>query len=116
METIHTIETPDMTAKLNKSELDIVQFIESWLPTFDRWSVKELSYKCNMFTSEATSSVDMLILHGLLMNAGHDQMMGRMVAVTDGGAKWMRENNETINSLSVMNNTDLFDDTEIPDA
>ena len=116
METIHTIETPDLTAKLNKSEIDILHYIEGWLPTFTSWSVKELSYKCNMFTSEATSSVDMLILHGLLENAERDQMMGRMVAVTDSGALWLSENRETINSLKLMNDTDLYEDTEIAES
>ena len=116
METIHTIDTPELTAKLNKSEIDILHYIEGWLPTFTSWSVKELSYKCNMFTTEATASVDMLILHGLLENAERDQMMGRMIAVTGDGAKWMRENRETINSIKLMNDTDLYDDTEIAES
>ena len=108
METIHTITTDDMTAKLNKSELDIVQFIESWLPTFDRWSTKELSYKCQLSEEDGNAAADMLILHGLLENTDDDAMMGRQVSVTDDGALWMRENMETINSLCLMNDTDLF--------
>ena len=62
METIHTIDT----AKLNKSEIDMVQFIESWLPTFDRWSTKELSYKCQLSEADGNAAADMLILHGLV--------------------------------------------------
>ena len=61
METIHTIETDDLTAKLNKSEIDIIQFIESWLPTFDRWSTKELSYKCQLSEEDGNAAADMLI-------------------------------------------------------
>ena len=78
METIHTIKTDTLTAKLNKSELDIVQFIESWLPTFDRWSTKELSYKCQLSEEDGNAAADMLILHGL------------------------------VESLCLMNDTDLF--------
>tara|TARA_R110002051_G_scaffold109140_2_gene181863 strand:- start:1249 stop:1599 length:351 start_codon:yes stop_codon:yes gene_type:complete len=112
METIHTIETPDLTAKLNKAEIDIVQFIESWLPTFDRWSTKELSYKCQLSEADGNAAADMLILHGLIENAPDDTMMGRQVSVTADGALWMRENMETINSLCTMIDTDLFDDSE----
>ena len=108
METIHTIKTDTLTAKLNKSELDIVQFIESWLPTFDRWSTKELSYKCQLSEEDGNAAADMLILHGLIENAADDASMGRTVSVTDEGALWMRENMETINSLCLMNDTDLF--------
>ena len=112
METIHTIETDGRAVKLNKSELDIVQFIESWLPTFDRWSTKELSYKCQLSEEDGNAAADMLILHGLVENAPDDHVMGRQVAVTADGALWMRENMETINSLCMMNDTDLFDDSE----
>jgi len=114
--TIFTIETGELVAKLNKSEIDILHYIEGWLPTLTNWSVKELSYKCNIFASEATASVDMLILHGLLENAGTDSLMGRMVAVTDDGAKWVRENNETIYSLHLMNDTDQYEPLEIAEA
>jgi len=116
METIHTIETPDLTAKLNKAEIDIVQFIESWLPTFDRWSVKELSYKCQLAEPDGNDAADMLILHGLVENAADDHMMGRQVSVTADGALWMRANMETINSLKLMLDTDLYDDTEIAES
>jgi hypothetical protein len=34
--------------------------------------------------------------------------MGRRVCVPELAAVWMRENNETINSLHVMNDCDLF--------
>jgi hypothetical protein len=112
METIHTIETDGRTVKLNKPELDIVQFIESWLPTFDRWSTKELSYKCQLSEEDGNAAADMLILHGLVENAPDDHVMGRQVTVTADGALWMRENMETINSLCMMNDTDLFDDSE----
>ena len=116
METIHTIKTDTLTAKLNKSELDIVQFIESWLPTFDRWSTKELSYKCQLSEEDGNAAADMLILHGLIENAADDSVMGRQVSVTADGALWMRENTETINSLCMMNDTDLFDDSETATA
>ena len=112
METIHTIDT----AKLNKAEIDILQFIESWLPTFDRWSVKELSYKCRLPEPDGNASADMLILHGLIENAPDDTVMGRQVSVTADGALWMRENRETINSLKLMLDTDLYDDTEIAES
>jgi hypothetical protein len=39
-------------------------------------------------------------------------MMGRTVQVTVDGALWMRENTETINSLCLMNDTDLFTEEE----
>ena len=116
METIHTIDTPELTAKLNKSEIDILRFIDSWLPTFDRWSVRELSYKCRMSEDDGTAATDMLILHGLIENAGDDHMMGRTVRVTTDGATWMRENTETINSLYIMNDTDMYEDAEIAEA
>tara|TARA_R110000824_G_scaffold62118_4_gene164708 strand:- start:1206 stop:1550 length:345 start_codon:yes stop_codon:yes gene_type:complete len=110
----NTIFTIDH-ARLDKAELDIIQFIDSWLPTFDRWSVKELSYKCQLTESDGNAAADMLILHGLLENAPDDHMMGRQVSVTVDGALWMRENTETINSLYMMNDCSLFtlDETAI---
>jgi len=116
METIHTIETNGLTAKLNKAEIDIVQFIESWLPTFDRWSTKELSYKCQLSEDDGNAAADMLILHGLVENAADDAMMGRTVSVTADGALWMRENMETINSIKLMIDTDLYDTTETAES
>jgi|TARA_R110001583_G_scaffold138163_2_gene289793 hypothetical protein len=116
METIHTIETDDLTAKLNKSEIDIIQFIESWLPTFDRWSTKELSYKCQLSEEDGNAAADMLILHGLIENAADDAVMGRQVSVTTDGALWMRENTETINSIKYMIDTDMFDDADIAES
>jgi len=116
MESIHTIDTPELTAKLNKAEIDILHFIDSWLPTFNRWSVEELTYKCKLFTPDGNAAVDMLILHGLLDNAGSDKVMGRLVRVTEPGALWMRENIETINSLKLMLDTDLYDTTEIAES
>ena len=116
METIHTIETPDLTAKLNKSEIDILHYVESWLPTFKTWSVNELAYKCNLFATDATASVDMLILHGLLDNAPSDEAMGRMVSVPAQAATWMRENSETIYNIKQMIDTDLYEDTEIAES
>jgi hypothetical protein len=38
------------------------------------------------------------------------------VRVTADGAMWMRENTETINSLKLMLDTDLYDDTEIAES
>ena len=116
METIYTIETGGMTAKLNKNEIDILHFVDSWLPTLTDWSVEELSHKCKLFRSDADEAIDMLILHGLLDNAGRCPTMGRRVSVPELAAVWMRENSETINSLQVMNDCDLFDDTESADA
>jgi hypothetical protein len=116
METIYTIETGGLTAKLNKTEIDILHFIDSWLPTLTDWSVDELSHKCRLFRSDADAAVDMLILHGLLDNAGSCEVTGRRVSVPELAAVWLRDNRETINSLHVMNDSDLFDDTEIATA
>ena len=112
METIYDIDG----ARLNKSEIDILQFVDSWRPTFQTWSVQELSQKCNLFADETSHAVDMLILHGLMENTDPDELMGRMVQVPDIAQEWMRENAETINGLYIMNDTDLFDDTEIAEA
>jgi len=116
METIHTIETPELTAKLNKTEIDILHFIDSWLPTLTDWSVGELSHKCRLFRSDADEAIDMLILHGLLDNAGSCEVTGRRVSVPECAALWMRENSETIFSIKLMNDTDLYDDTEIAES
>lgn len=110
-----TIFTVDH-AKLDKSELDILYFVESWLPTFERWSVTELAQKCAMFHRDATAAVDMLILNGLMQNDGTDDLMGRMVSIPREAQEWITENKETINSLYVMNDTDMFEPTEIADA
>jgi hypothetical protein len=110
--TIYTIGE----AKLNKCELDILYFVASWFPTFDRWSVSELADKCSLFPSDAAEAVNMLILHGLMENAGEDVLMGRMVNVPEESVRWIADHIETINSLYIMNNTDLFDDTEIAEA
>lgn len=116
METIHTIKTADLTAKLNKPEIDILQLIDSWLPTLTDWSVDELSHKCKLYTTDAHAAVDMLILHGLLDNAPKCDVTGRRVSVPPMAAIWMRENTETINSLQMMNDDELFEPTEIADA
>ena len=116
METLHTIDTPELTAKLNKSEIDILQYLESWLPTLTDWSVDELSHKCRLFTTDAHDAVDMLILHGLLDSAPKCDVTGRRVSVPPIAARWMRENTETINSIKLMNDTDLYDDTEIAES
>jgi len=116
METLHTIDTPELTAKLNKSEIDILHFIDSWLPTLTDWSVDELTHKCRLFRSDADDAIDMLILHGLLDNAGSCEVTGRRVSVSALAAIWMRENRETINDLFIMNNTDLFEDIEIAEG
>jgi RIO-like serine/threonine protein kinase len=116
MESIHTIETPDLTAKLNKAEIDILHFIDSWLPTFSTWSVEEISHKCSLFRSDADDAIDMLILHGLLDNADACPVIGRRVSVPEIAALWMRENTETIYSIKLMLDTDLYDDTEIAES
>ena len=120
METIHTIETPELTAKLNKSEIDVLHFIESWLPTFSEWCVEELGYKLRMDAADVTAAVDMLILHGLLdhkrLTLTERQYTNRKVAVPALAASWMRENSETIYSLHMMNDTDQYDESETATA
>ena len=116
METIHTIDTPALTAKLNKQEVDILHFIDSWLPTLTDWSVDELAHKTRVTESDANAAVDILILHGLLTNDGDCPVTGRRVLVPRDAALWMRENSETIYSIKLMNDTDLYDDTEIAES
>ena len=112
METIYNIDG----AQLNKCEIDILQFIDSWLPTFQTWSVQELSQKCNLFADEASHAIDMLILHGLMEDDGDDEMMGRMVQVPDIAQEWIAVNAEAIHSLYYMNDTDLFTEDETATA
>ena len=116
METIHTIGTPELTAKLNKAEIDILHFVESWLPTLTDWSVDELAHKCNLFTQDAHAAVDMLILHGLFDHAPKCNVTGRRVQVSDLAAQWVRENRKEINDLHLMNDCDLFDEAETAKA
>ena len=111
----NTIFTLD-GARLDKTELDILHFIDSWMPTFNRWSVTELAEKCNLFASDAAAAVDMLILNGLMENDGEDDLMGRMVQVPDIAQEWIEEHADTINSLYYMNDTDLFDEDEAATA
>ena len=111
-ETIYTIDS----AKLNKCEIDILHFANSWLPTFDTWSVRELGEKCNLFEPEATEAVDMLILHGLMENAGSDSLMGRTVRMPPDAVKWIAECSEQIDGLQLMNDSDLFDNAETAEA
>ena len=112
METIYDIDG----ARLNKCEIDILQFVDSWLPTFQTWSVQELSQKCGLFTDEASHAVDMLVLHGLMENTDEDELMGRVVQVPDIAQEWMRENAETLNGLHLMNDCGLFDESETATA
>jgi hypothetical protein len=63
----NTIFTLDGT-RLDKAELDILHFVDSWLPTFNRWSVAELAQKCNLYAPDATAAIDMLVLHGLFID------------------------------------------------
>ncbi len=116
METIHTITTPELTAKFNKQEIDILHFIESWLPTFMDWCVDELARKTRVSDGEANAAVDMLILHGLLANDGDCPATGRRVLVPHDAALWMRENSETIYNIKQMIDTDLFTSDEIAES
>tara|TARA_B100000530_G_scaffold116280_1_gene72452 strand:- start:90 stop:440 length:351 start_codon:yes stop_codon:yes gene_type:complete len=116
METIHTIETPDLTAKLNKQEVDILHFIDSWLPTFSYWDVREFGWKLRMEADDVTAAVDMLILHGLLDVQTDSDDVGRIVSVPASAATWIRENSETIYSIKLMNDTDVYDVTEIAES
>ena len=85
METIYNIDG----AQLNKCEIDILQFVDSWLPTFQTWSVQELSQKCGLFTDEASHAVDMLILHGLMVNvAKHNR--DSMAVVLHADHRWLQ--------------------------
>jgi len=115
METIHTIETPELTGKFNKQELDILHFIEGWLPTLTDWSVRELSLKNRLDMVQGKAAVEMLILHGLL-EYGQADNDGPRVSVTKDGAVWMRANQETIYSLHLMNDTDQYDESETATA
>ena len=116
METIHTITTDELTAKLNKQEVDILHFIDSWLPTLTDWSVDELAHKTRVTESDANAAVDMLILHGLLANETDSDDVGRIVSVPAPAALWMRENSETIYNIKQMIDTDLFTDGEIAEG
>ena len=111
----NTIFTLD-GARLDKAELDILHFVDSWMPTFNRWSVTEIAQKCNLFASDATAAVDMLVLHGLMVNDGVDELMGRMVQVPDIAQEWIAVNSEDIHSLYYMNDTSLFGDDETATA
>ena len=116
METIHTITSPDLTAKLNKAEIDIIHFIDSWLPTLTDWSVDELAHKTRVTESDANAAVDMLILHGLLTNDGDCPVTGRRVLVPRDAVLWLRENSETIYNIKQMIDCDLFADDEIAES
>ena len=116
METIHTITTNDLTAKLNKNEIDILHFVESWLPTFSYWDVREFGWKLRMEADDVTAAVDMLILHGLLDVQTDSDDVGRIVSVPAPAALWMRENSETIYNIKQMIDTDLFTDGEIAEG
>ena len=111
----NTIFTLD-GARLDKAELDILHFVDSWLPDLNRWSVIDIAEKCNLFMSDATAAVDMLILHGLFENDGDDAMMGRMVQVPDIAQEWIGVNRGLIHNLYYMNDTSLFDEDETATA
>jgi DNA-binding MarR family transcriptional regulator len=112
----NTIFTLD-GARLDKAELDILHFVDSWLPHVNRWSVIDLAEKCNLFMSDATAAVDMLILNGLMENDdGEDAMMGRMVQVPDIAQEWIAVNSDDIHRLYYMNDTSLFDEDETATA
>jgi hypothetical protein len=111
----NTIFTIDF-ARLDKTEIDILQYIDSWLPAFIRFSVTDMAAKCNLFASDATAAVDMLVLHGLLENDGDDDLLGRMVQVPDIAQEWLTENTEIVNSLQFMSDTDLFAEDETASA
>jgi len=110
--TIYTIDQ----ARLDKAEIDILHYVGSWFPTFDRWSVTELAHKCDLFADDATAAVDMLILHGLMENTDMDALMGRVVHVPPAAQEWIVENGEQISSLQLMNDINHFDDSEIASA
>ena len=103
-------------AVLNKTEIDILHFIDSWLPTITDWSVEELAYKNRLFAADTIAAVDMLILHGLLVNSEPCDVTGRRVTVPPGAAAWIVENRETINGLQFMNDTEMYEPTEIAEA
>ena len=99
-------------ARLDKAELDILHFVDSWLPDVNSWSVIDLAEKCNLFTSDTTAAVDMLILNGLMENDDDDPMKGRMVYVPDIAQEWIATNRDVIHGLYYMNDTSLFTEAE----
>ena len=107
----NTIFTLD-GARLDKTEIDILQYINSWLPAFSRFGVIDLAEKCDLFASDAAAAVDILILHGLLEYDGDDTVLGRMVQVPDIAQEWLSAHTEAVNSLQYMSDTDLFADDE----
>ena len=105
------------STRLDKTEIDILHFVDTTGEVRDRhWSVTELAEKCNLFASDATAAVDMLILNGLMENDGDDDLMGRMVHVPDIAQEWIEEHADTIHSLYYMNDTSLFDEDETASA
>ena len=111
----NTIFTLDGT-RLDKAELDILHFVDSWLPVRNRWSVLDLAERCNLFTSDTTAAIDMLILHGLMENDGEDELMGRMVQVPDIAQEWIGVNSDAIHSLYYMNDATVYEPDETADA
>ena len=105
------------STRLDKTEIDILHFVDSTGEARDRhWSVTELAEKCNLFASDATAAVDMLILNGLMENDDDDAMMGRMVQVPDIAQEWIGVNSDDIHRLYYMNDTSLFDEHETATA
>ena len=105
------------STRLDKTELDILHYIDSTGEAdHRRWSVTELAERCNLFVSDATAAVDMLILNGLMENDGEDELMGRMVHVPDIAQEWIEEHADVINCLYIMNDTSLFDEAETATA
>lgn len=99
--TIFTITSKELTAKLNATEIHLLHFIESWLPTITDWSMRELACKNNQDYATGRDAVHMLILHGLLEHAGMDGD-GPRVRVPHAACIWLREHGDLIYNIHSM--------------
>jgi len=109
-ETIHTIGG----ARLNKTEIDILQCIRCSEDIGDSWEVLTLADQTDTFFCDALCAVDTLVLEGLLQNDTDVSPtdINRSVVVTDGAIDFLNLYAEEIDSLYIMLDTSVFDDSE----
>jgi len=105
--TIHTIGE----CKLNKNEIDILCEMARAIEIQEEYSITELATQTNMFETDTSDAVEMLILHGLLANCPK-----HTVHIPETAYDWLDEHCDSLYALRLMLDTSLLEDSETAEA
>ena len=116
METVYTVDH----AKLNKTDIDIL--VQCGLGECtcgeeceeEDYSITDIAQLAQLFTEDATASVHHLILEGLLEWTDRPGApAARAVRIPEAAYDWMDTHYDMLRAIAIMNDSTLFDESEI---